>query len=131
MRKGKLLRIVFLTIVMIVIFSIGKKVSANSIEKISMDISLDYAGDATITEVWECYTNQGTEVYHPYYNLGESTIRNLTVIDNGRQYTTLSSWDTEGSISEKAYKCGLNYVTNGVEICWGMNSYTNHTNACK
>lgn len=43
-----------------------------------MDIFVDDNGNAQVTEVWNCKTNQGTEVYHPYYNLGSSKISNLS-----------------------------------------------------
>ena len=72
-------------------------------------------GNATINETWKCTTNSGTEVYHPYYNLGTSEIKNLTVKENVKTYQTLSSWNTSGTLSEKAYTCGINKITNGVE----------------
>ena len=36
-------------------------VKANTISDIKMDIYVDQNGDATITETWDAYTNQGTE----------------------------------------------------------------------
>ncbi len=104
-----------------------KCVSANSISKISMDISVDNSGNAYITEVWNCNSSQGTEVYHPYYNLGNSIIKDLTVSENNQSYQTLSAWNTSGTLSSKAYKCGINKVSNGVELCWGISKYGSHT----
>jgi len=124
--KNKTLKIIFIVIFSIIIIFINKCVQANSINSISMDIYLDTYGNATVEEVWACTTNQGTEVYHPYYNLGNSQITNLMVLENGRNYTTLSSWDTSGSLSSKAYKCGINTLSNGVELCWGMSEYGSH-----
>ena len=92
-----------------------------------MDIFVDNNGNAQVTETWTCYTNQGTEVYHPYYNLGNSKIQNLRVSENGVQYQILSNWNTDGTLSSKANKCGINTISNGVELCWGMNSYGSHT----
>ena len=46
-----------------------------------MDIYVDNNGDAYVTETWKCNVTQGTEVYHPYYNLGNSVIKDLTVMD--------------------------------------------------
>ena len=80
--KGKLefkMKIFLIFLFMFVLFSVGKSVQANSINKISMDIFIDNNGDAHITEIWNCYVNEGTEVYHPYYNLGNSEIKNLSV----------------------------------------------------
>ena len=122
----KILKISLIFIFCLLIFSISKNVEANSISKIAMDIYVDNNGNATINETWTCTTNSGTEVYHPYYNLGKSEIENLTVKENGRTYQTLSSWNTSGTLSEKAYKCGINKITNGVELCWGISSYDSH-----
>ena len=109
-----------------IILGFTKTVQANSIEKISMDIYIDKDGDASVTEVWNCQASNGTEVYHPYYNLGKSKITNLTVSDSGVDYQTLSSWSTSGSLQSKAQKCGINKVSNGVELCWGISSYGSH-----
>lgn len=121
----------YLKIFLILLFGLfilgfNKNVEANSISKISMDIYIDNNGEATITEVWDCYNNQGTEAYHPYYNLGSSEIKNLTVSESGKTYTTLSTWETSGSLSDKAYKCGINKISNGVELCWGISQYGAH-----
>ena len=122
----KILKIFVIYIFCLLFFCVFQNVEANSINKISMDIYVDDNGNATINETWTCTTNSGTEVYHPYYNLGKSEIENLTVTDNGTTYQTLSSWDTSGTLSEKAYKCGINKVTNGVELCWGISEYGSH-----
>lgn len=114
-----------------IIFGFTKTVQANSIEKISMDIYIDKDGDASVTEVWNCQASSGTEVYHPYYNLGKSKITNLTVSDSGVDYQTLSSWSTSGSLQSKAQKCGINKVSNGVELCWGISNYGSHTYTVK
>lgn len=115
----------------IAIFGLTKSVKANSINKISMDIYINNSGDATITEVWKCNATQGTEIYHPYYNLGNSTIKNISVSENSKTYQTLSSWSTSSSLKNKAYKCGINKVNNGVELCWGISEYGNHTYTVK
>ena len=114
-----------------IIFGFTKTVQANSIEKISMDIYIDKDGDASVTEVWNCQASSGTEIYHPYYNLGKSKITNLTVSDSGVDYQTLSSWSTSGSLQSKAQKCGINKVSNGVELCWGISNYGSHTYTVK
>ena len=88
-----------------------------------MDIFVDSNGNANVTETWNCYSNQSTEIYHPYYNLGNSEITNLSVSMDSTQFETLSSWDTSASFDEKAYKAGINRVSNGVELCWGISEY--------
>lgn len=122
----KTLKIILVFLLSIVILGLSKNVKANSINNISMDIFIDNKGDATVTEIWTCSTNQGTEVYHPYYNLGKSEIKGLSVSDNGTKYETLSSWTTSGTLESKANKCGINKISNGVELCWGISKYGSH-----
>ncbi len=129
--KNKYFKIVFMIIFFIAIINIKTKVQANSISSINMDIFIDNYGNANVTEVWRCNVSQGTESYHPYYNLGKSSITNLTVSDTTRTYTTLSSWKTSGTLSSKAYKCGINIISNGVEICWGISNYGSNTYTVK
>ena len=123
MRKiNKILLFAFIFLFFILIGN----VNANSISSINMDIFVDQNGNANVTEIWNCDVNNGTESYHPYYNLGNSLITNLSVSENERNYTTLPAWNTSGSLSSKAYKCGLNRISNGIEICWGISSYGKH-----
>ena len=127
----KFLRILFLLFLSFIFITISKTVEANTINSISMDIYVDKNGNASVTETWVCYANQGTESYHPYYSLGNSSITNLTVSEGETVYTTLSSWNTSGSLSDKAYKCGINRISNGVELCWGISTYGSHTYVVK
>lgn len=123
----KIFKISCILLFSLLIISISKNVQANSINKISMDIYIDSNGDATITEKWECNTTKGTEVYHPYYNLGNSEIKNLKVKEDGNYYQTLSTWKTSGTLEDKANKCGINKISNGIELCWGISNYGRHT----
>jgi len=127
----KTLKIVFIFIFAFILFSMGKGVEANSIQSISMDIFVDDNGDAYVTEVWNCKVTQGTEVYHPYYNLGNSEIKDLSVSEGNTQYTKMSYWNTSGTLQSKAYKCGINEISNGVELCWGISEYGSHTYSVK
>lgn len=127
----KTLKILLILLFALVLFSIGNKVEANSIQSIAMDIFVDDYGDAHVTETWKCDVTQGTEVYHPYYNLGNSVIKDLMVTDENTEYEQLSYWDSSGTFEEKAYKSGINKLFNGVELCWGMSEYGSHTYTAK
>lgn len=101
-------------------------VNANSITNIDMDVYIDANGNATITEVWKAYLSEGTEGYRLYTKLGNSSISNFSVSDDsGRIYDSLSSWNTSASFASKAYKSGIHYTSNGLELCWGISSYGN------
>lgn len=127
----KTIKILLIFIFALAIFSIGNKVDANSIQSISMDIFVDNDGDAYVTETWRCDVTQGTEVYHPYYNLGNSVIRDLTVSDGSTEYEQLPYWNTSGTLESKANKCGINETSDGVELCWGISKYGSHTYTAK
>ncbi len=100
---------------------------ANSISNIDMDIYIDKEGTAHVTEVWDAYLNEGTEGYKPYYNIGASRFTNFKVSENGTTYDSQSFWNPSDSFSEKAYKNGVRQIENGVELCWGISEYGNHS----
>lgn len=123
---------IFSIFILISFFLTTTQVSANSINNIEMDVYIDANGNASITETWKAYLSQGTEGYRPYSNLGNSTISNFSVSDEtGTQYENLSSWNTSASFNEKAYKNGFHYISNGVELCWGISEYGNKTYTLK
>ena len=101
-------------------------VNANSIDSIDMNIYVDNEGNAHVTETWKANLNQGTEGYKPYYNLGNAKITDFKVSENGNYYTYEDYWNPNGSFSSKAYKNGINYISNGVELCWGISDYGYH-----
>lgn len=110
----------------ILLFIFPLVVKANSISKIDMDIYIDESGTAHVTETWSANLNQGTEGYKPYYNLGNAKISNFKVSENGKTYTYNDYWNTNDSFDEKAYKNGINYISDGLELCWGISSYGYH-----
>ena len=101
-------------------------VKAESIDSIKMDVYVDSNGDAHVTEVWNANPSEKTEYYHAYYNIGDSSITDLKVRDESKEYT-YKEWDLNGSLSDKAYHYGYNYDYNGVELCFGKSSYQSHT----
>ncbi|MBQ8681662.1 MAG: DUF2207 domain-containing protein [Bacilli bacterium] len=111
----------------LMLFSSIMVVDATSISNIDMDVFVDMYGNATITETWDAYIDQGTEGWHPYYNLGSSEITDLEVTMDGKEFTTVSDWNIDGSLSDKAYKAGIYYSSNDeVDICFGISDYGNH-----
>ena len=101
-------------------------VKANTISDIKMDIYVDQDGNATITETWDAYVNQGTEGYHPYFNIGNSSIEVISASMDGEPYTIDYYWNIDKSLSEKAYKAGLYKTGNEVDICYGITTYGSH-----
>ena len=120
-------KISYLVVLLVTMFIISG-VKANSIDKIDMDVYIDTNGTAHIKEVWEVYLKEGTEGYKPYSDLGISKVTNFKVVDDTeREYEELSTWNTKASFNEKAYKSGINYTKDGLELCFGISKYGNRT----
>ena len=123
----KTFKIFLISIFALVLLSLCNISEANSIESISMNILIDAFGNAHVAEKWKCTAHSGTEIYHPYYNLGNSKITNLSVTDETKKYETSSVWKVSGDFDDKAYKCGINRIEDGVELCWGISEYGENT----
>lgn len=120
----KKINILIIAIIAMLLFPL--KVDANSISSINMDIYIDQNGTAHITETWEADLNSGTEGYKPYYNLGNARITNFYVTENSIEYQEITPWNTHADFNQKKYKYGINYIDNGLELCWGIGSYGKH-----
>lgn len=114
-------------LMMSIMFVLGiNRVSANTLKSLDINVYIGENGSANITEVWNMNVNKGTEVYKPMYNLGDRTLSNFKVRDEkGTTYTTVN-WDINASLSQKKNKSGINYTSQGKELCWGMGSYGDH-----
>ena len=111
----------------LLLFSFILSVDASSISNIDMDIYVDNNGVATITETWNANVTEGTEGWHPYYNIGMSEIYDVNVKMDGKSFSTVSEWDEHASMDDKAYKAGLYYPdSNETDIVFGISSYGVH-----
>ena len=119
----KTLRLVF---ILFLLFVFPIVVKANSISKIDMNIYLDNNGTAHVTETWSANLSTGTEGYKPYYDLGNARISNYKVSIDDKEYTYDDYWNTNASFNDKAYKNGINYISDGLELCWGISEYGYH-----
>lgn len=116
----------YILFLIVCMFSINI-VYANDIKKFTMDIYVDNNGDAYVKEKWTATLSGGTEGYKPYYNLGNSEIKDFKVSLNNQYFTTISTWDVDASFNEKSYKAGLNEINNGYELCFGISKYGTNT----
>ena len=99
-------------------------VYANTIDKIDMSIYIDKNGDGIITESWVANVNKGTELYHPYYNIGKASITDVSASMDGKEYETITNWDVEDSFQDKAYKTGIyRPQRDEYDICAGISQY--------
>lgn len=119
-----------LLLLLLLLFPVEAEAKSSVIHDISIHIELLDNGEALVEEVWEAEVYEGTEVYLVKERLSENqmSFTDLHVSDEtGRVFTTLEHWDTSASRQEKAYKAGYNYTSNGVELCFGIGDYGNHT----
>lgn len=94
---------------------------------IEINVSLNRDGSAFITEKWDVFAAEGTEMYLNRDNLGNMEISSFSVKDNGKPLIDIGDWIVGASFEEKAGKCGTVRKRNGVELCWGLGSYGNHS----
>ena len=114
-------------LIIILLFTSIMCVDATSISKIDMDIYVDNNGTATVTETWDANVTQGTEGWHPYYNLGKSEIYDVKAWMDNHEYETVDYWNEDASLSGKAYKAGLySPKSNEIDVVFGVSSYGSH-----
>ena len=118
--KKKLIFILFI----FVVFPIS--VFADDIYRIDMEIYLDESGNANITEKWNVKADSGSEWYKQLYNMGNQQISNFTVSMDGTELQ-YKDWDIDESLNEKKGYYGINYVSEGIELCFGKGDYKEHT----
>ena len=119
--KRKKLYIIF---ILMMLFPIS--VFADNIYKIDMHINITKDGSANITETWNVKADSGTEWYKQLYNLGNQELSNFKVsMDN--EPLIYKEWNINESLSEKSGYYGINYVSEGLELCFGKKDMNEHT----
>ena len=118
--KKKLLLILF----MLIIFPIN--VFADDIYRIDMEIYLDESGNANITEKWNVQADSGSEWYKQLYNMGNQEISNFTVSMDGTPLK-YKEWNINENLKQKSGYYGINYVSEGIELCFGKGDFKKHT----
>ena len=116
---------IFLYILMLLII-VPVSVKADSMYNIDMDIYIDEDGNANITEVWDVKADSGSEWYKTMYDLGNSELSNYEVYMDGNKLTYRNNWDIDGSLSSKRGYYGINYASEGMELCFGKGDMRRH-----
>lgn len=102
-----------------------KAYAQNIIYSIDMDINIDKYGNAMIREVWDVDGETGTEWYKVLNNLDGSEVSNFTVSMDG-QALQYKNWNVDESLSQKKGYYGINYTSDGLELCFGKYDYSRH-----
>ena len=99
--------------------------ASNDIYAIDVVVDLQQNGDAHITQTWQTYVDNATELYFELGNLQKQEIKNFRVYDeSGTQYTPTDDWASLQGFDAKAYKSGVKEILNNTfELCWGVSGY--------
>lgn len=99
----------------------------SSLELLDIEVRLLENGTAEIVEKRVMEVQEGTEIYIPIGNLGQSTVVDLQVSEEGRKYENIGAWNSNKSRKDKKEKCGIIEYSDSVELCWGVGDYGSHT----
>lgn len=119
MKKRKL----YLIFLLIILFPVS--VYADNIYKIDMNINITKNGNANITEIWDVKADSGTEWYKQLYNLGNQELSNFKVSMDGEELI-YKDWNINESLQQKKGYYGINYVSEGLELCFGKGDMQRH-----
>ena len=102
--------------------------SAAQLFNVDIEVVINDLGHARICESRTVNVDRGTEGYIKMYDLQGRDVGELSVSDEtGREFTPVNPWIVNGTLEDKAYKCGIYMAEKGKELCWGIGSYGHHT----
>ena len=113
--------ILFLVFVLVPFYA-----KADTIYNIDMSININEDGSADVKETWDVKADSGSEWYKQMLNMDDIDLTDFKVLMDNRELT-YKEWDPNESLSEKKGYYGINYVTNGLELCFGKNDFQRHT----
>lgn len=91
-----------------------------TIDSIDIKVELLDDGSIDVTQVWDAYSDEGSEFYINFQRLGPMQITDYTVEDEtGRQFEYKPNWNINDSFEAKAYKYGENQGPDGYELNFG------------
>ena len=99
---------------------------ADTIYSVNMDINILEDGTANVKEIWDVKADSGSEWYKTMYELNNSELTNYKVTMDGKELS-YKDWNVNETLSEKSGYYGINYASNGIELCFGKTDYKRHT----
>ncbi|WHU61198.1 DUF2207 domain-containing protein [Trueperella pyogenes] len=118
-----------LAVVALVFCSLFSPIAAHASTISSIDITaqIQVDGSAVITDTRTFDATEGTEHYISIANLGQSDIRDFSVVLDGVPLTDIGQWEVKRSREEKAGKSGVVKKEGGYELAFGFGEYGTHT----
>ena len=115
-------KIILFLMFMLVPFS----VKADTIYKIDMNVYINEDGSADVQEIWDVKASDGSEWYKSMLNMGSVELTDFKVLMDGQELT-YKTWNPNESLSAKKGYYGINYISNGLELCFGKYDFKRHT----
>ncbi len=113
--------LILILAIFIIIFPVNIVNADNDIEKIDIKVEINSDGSAKFTDYRVFQADRGTEHYISFGNLGNIKLEDYKVFDeNGNELQNVKNWNINGSLEEKAGKYGINYTSDGFELCFGI-----------
>lgn len=113
-------------ILMFIFSSLNVYASDLSLESLDINVFINSDGSARFTENRIANINQGSENYIVIGNLGQSTIKDFVVYENGQAYEYVDKWNINASREEKIQKNSIITTSSGYELSWGIGEYGRH-----
>ena len=101
-------------------------VKADDIYNIDMHVNIDQYGTASIEETWDVKADNGSEWYKYYANMENIELSNYEVYMDGTLMNFNSNWNIHESLSKKSGSYGINYKSDGFELCFGKSDFNRH-----
>ena len=115
-------KIILFLMFMLVPFS----VKADTIYKVDMNININEDGSANVQEIWDVKASDGSEWYKTMKQMNGIELTDFKVSMDGQELT-YKTWNPSESLSAKKGYYGINYVSNGLELCFGKYDFKRHT----
>lgn len=100
---------------------------ATDIRSIDTEVWLHKNGNAVVHQRWDVTITGGTEWYIPITRLGQRGIRDFIVYEDDRRFENDGrEWNSDRTLEQKMYRCGIVDKRDGVELCWGQGRPGDH-----
>ena len=115
-------KIILFLMFMLVPFS----VKADTIYKVDMNIYINEDGSANVQEIWDVKASDGSEWYKTMKQMNGIELTDFKVSMDGQELT-YKTWNPSESLSAKKGYYGINYISDGLELCFGKYDFKRHT----
>lgn len=101
-------------------------VKADTIYNIDMNIYINEDGSADVKEIWDVKADSGSEWYKQMLNMDSIDLTDFKVLMDDQELA-YKEWNPNESLSAKKGYYGINYVSDGLELCFGKYDFKRHT----